>query len=525
MLPRVPRAITRMQDYGFLSVVPPLLTIFVAIYSRNVIVALIVGILCGSLIITDYNPFSAVLNAVEDQVLKEFAAGTQVQVILAIMIIGGFVNLLEQSGGAKAFAGTMTRIISSGAKAQVLAWFSGLAIFFTDSGNALIIGPLYRSVFDQFKLCREKLAYILDTTASPISILIPFIGWGAYIMSLIESAYEDIGLTENAFSVLLNVFPYQFYAFLALLTVPIVIWTRRDYGPMLRVQKQFLEDLEKGEEKMTATSSVEIKAGTDARLGIFLWPLGVMLVMVGSLISWHWNNDGITGVHIRSTLAISYLTASMTCAIMMKRYKSVAYSESLKIFIKGAEKLVYISIILVLAWSLNSVTNDLRTADYLASVISDTVAPAYFPMIVFVLGALTSLSTGSSYGTFAILMAIAVPVGFELGASMYLTIAAVLSGGLMGDHVSPISDTTVLASVGADCNHLSHVTTQGAYAFLTGAVTILAYWMAGLYETPYVVFVAVIVLFISMTLAMRFFGEPVDAPSPTTSAVFDSTRD
>jgi Na+/H+ antiporter NhaC len=234
-----------------------------------------------------------------------------------------------------------------------------------------------------------------------------------------------------------------------------------------------------------------------------------MLVMVGSLITWHWNHDGITGVHIRSTLAISYLTASMTCAIMMKRYKSVKYGESLTIFIKGAEKLVYISIILVLAWSLNSVTNDLRTADYLASVISDTVAPAYFPMIVFVLGALTSLSTGSSYGTFAILMAIAVPVGFELGASMYLTIAAVLSGGLMGDHVSPISDTTVLASVGADCNHLSHVTTQGAYAFLTGAVTILAYWMAGVYETPYVLFLAVIILFISMTLAMRFFGEEI----------------
>ena len=227
-----------MQDYGFLSVVPPLLTIFFAIYSRNVVVALIVGILSGSLILTGYNPFNALLNSIEEQVLQEIASGTQVQVILAIMIIGGFVNLLEQSGGARAFAGRMTRVISSGSRAQVLAWLSGLGIFFTDSGNALIIGPLYRSVFDQFKLCREKLAYILDTTASPISILIPFIGWGAYIMSLIEASYAEIGLTENAFSVLLNVLPYQFYAFLALLTVPIVIWTRRDYGPMRRVQAE-----------------------------------------------------------------------------------------------------------------------------------------------------------------------------------------------------------------------------------------------------------------------------------------------
>ena len=498
-----------MQEYGFLSVVPPVLTIVVAIYSRNVILALIIGILSGSLILTGYNPFNALLNSVEDQVLQEIASGTQVQVILAIMIIGGFVNLLEQSGGARAFAGMMTRIISSGAKAQVLAWLSGLAIFFTDSGNALIIGPLYRSVFDQFKLCREKLAYILDTTASPISILIPFIGWGAYIMSLIESSYGEIGLTENAFSVLLNVFPYQFYAFLALLTVPIVIWTRRDYGPMRRVQAAYLADLDNNEQQGAATSAVAATPPADDHLGIFLYPLGAMLLLVGGLITWHWNHDGVTGVHIRSTLAISYLTASMTCAIMMRRHKSVPYTESLNIFIKGAEKLVYISIILVLAWSLNSVTSDLHTADYLASVISDTVAPAYFPMIVFVLGALTSLSTGSSYGTFAILMAIAVPVGYELGASMYLTIAAVLSGGLMGDHASPISDTTVLASVGADCNHLSHVTTQGAYAVLTGMVTILAYWMAGIYETPYVLFVAMIVLFISMTLAMKFFGEEV----------------
>ena len=146
-------------------------------------------------------------------------------------------------------------------------------------------------------------------------------------------------------------------------------------------------------------------------------------------------------------------------------------------------------------------------------VFGGTVAPAYFPLIVFVLGAVISLSTGSSYGTFAILMAIAIPVGFELGASMYLTIAAVLSGGLFGDHVSPISDTTVLASVGADCSHISHVITQGAYAGLTGLVTIFAYLMAGIYETPLVLFIAIVVLVVSMPLMMRFFGEEV-APLP-----------
>ncbi len=197
----------------------------------------------------------------------------------------------------------------------------------------------------------------------------------------------------------------------------------------------------------------------------------------------------------------------------MRRHQGRGYVEMLGDFIKGAEGLVYVSIVLVLAWSLSSVTTDIRTADYLASLISGSVSPAYFPMLVFVMGALISLSTGSSYGTFAILMAIAVPVAFQLDASMYLTIAAVLSGGLFGDHVSPISDTTVLASVGADCPHLNHVTTQAGYAALTGAVTILAYWMAGIYETPWVLVIAIVILFLAMTAAMRMMGKPL-VPGP-----------
>jgi Na+/H+ antiporter NhaC len=494
-----------MEDYGFLSIVPPLLTIFVALYSKNVLIALIVGIFSGSLIIADFNPFYAMLDAIENQVLDEFTSGTQSQVLITMMVIGGFVKLLEVSGGAKAFARKMLDVVSTRARAQLLAWMSGLAIFFTDSGNSLIIGPLYRSVFDEFRLCREKLAYILDTTSSPISILIPFIGWGAYIMSLIEKSYSEIGLADNAFGVLVSVIPYQFYAFLALLTVPIVIFTGKDYGPMKRIQQDYVDA-----RKWIARGRDGVDAGDEANtpVGMFVYPLGVMLGLVSALIAWHATHDGITGPHIRSTLIISYLAASLTCMEMMRRHHGRGYTEMIGDFVKGAEGLVYVSIVLVLAWSLSAVTSDIHTADYLASLITGTVAPSYFPMLVFVMGALISLSTGSSYGTFAILMAIAVPVAFQLEASMTLTIAAVLSGGLFGDHCSPISDTTVLASVGADCPHLNHVTTQWAYAGLTGAVTIFAYWLAGTWETPLVLFIAIVVLFLAMNGAMRLYGSP-----------------
>lgn len=492
-----------MQDYGFLSLVPPLLTVFLAMYTRNVIVALVIGVLCGSLILTDFNPFAALLNAVEEQVLQEIAVASQAQVILTMMVIGGFVKVLEVSGGARAFARKMTTVVSTRVRAQMLCWCSGLAIFFTDSGNSLIVGPLYRSVFDEFRLCREKLAYILDTTSSPISILIPFIGWGAYIMSLIEKNYAEIGLDDNAFEVLLAVIPYQFYAFLALLTVPFIIFTKKDYGPMRRIQADYDAGLSSsGNEPDAAPGG----ATGETRLGIFLYPLGTMLFLVAGLITWHWTHDGITGPHIRSTLIISYLTASLVCMEMMRRFQGKTYTESIGVFVKGAESLVYVSIVLVLAWSLSSITGDLGTAPYLAGIISATVAPMFFPAIVFVLSSIIGLSTGSSYGTFAIVMAIAVPVGFQLDASMYLTIAAVLGGGLMGDHASPISDTTVLASVGADCNHLNHVTTQAAYAALTGSVAVVAFLLAGIYETPLVLLVAIAILFVAVQLAMRWFG-------------------
>ncbi|MFQ3245909.1 MAG: Na+/H+ antiporter NhaC [Arenicella sp.] len=491
-----------MNDYGFLSIVPPLLTIAVALYSRNVLFALITGIFSGALIIADFNPFYAVLEAMENQVLKEVTTGSQVQVILIIFVIGGFVKLLEVSGGAAAFANKLTRFVTSPAKAQLLVWLSGLGIFFTDSGNSLIVGPLYRSVFDQLKISREKLAYILDTTSAPISILIPFIAWGAYITSLIDKAYTEIGLSENAFSVLLKVFPYQFYAFLALASVPIVIFIGKDFGPMRKAQEQLLEQLD-NEVELGNEANLSENQAVSEHVGVFLYPLAVMLLLIGGLIIWHATHGGLSSTHIYSTLAIAYLAASFTCMEMMRRQQSVPYSDSLMIFIKGAESLVYISIVLVLAWSLSSITKDLNTAQYLSSLISGKVSPLYFPMIVFVLGAIISLTTGSSYGTFAILMSIAIPVGFDMGASMYLTIAAVLSGGLFGDHVSPISDTTVLASAGAECDHLAHVTTQAAYAGVTGFVALLAFGLAGVYESPYVLPVSIIVLFIVLSVLMK----------------------
>ncbi len=488
-----------MNEYGLLSLVPPVLTVVLAVWTRNIIVSLGLGIFSGSLILTSYNPFAATLDLIEIRIFVEISKPSNIQIIFTMMAIGGFIRLLETSGGASAFAGGMTRLISNVRRAQFSTWVSGIVIFFTDSGNALIIGPLFRPIFRELKICREKLAYILDATASPICILVPFIGWGAYIMGLIEQAYIDTGLSGQALSVLVNVIPYQFYAILTLASVLFFIRDGRDFGPMRKAQEQYQPD------EQTEPPPVQLE-DADLPVSLFVAPLTVLLALIAGMLTWYALIDELTSIHIRSTLTIAYICASMTCAHLMYRHQKIPLNDSLNTFIKGTEKMVFVVIILILAWSLSSVVKALGTAQTISVLVGDGIYPAMLPALIFVLGAVISLATGSSWGTFAILMALAIPVADSIGAPMYLTIAAVLSGGLFGDHTSPISDTTVLASIGADCPHIAHVHTQFYYALLTGSVAFATFVIAGVYETPFIILPALMVMFVAIQVINHHFG-------------------
>ena len=488
-----------MVDYGLLSLVPPVLTVVLAMWTRNIIVSLGMGVFSGSLILTGYNPFAATLDLVETRIFVEISKPSNIQIIFTMMAIGGFIKLLEASGGARAFARGMTGLISSAKRAQFSTWVSGLVIFFTDSGNALIIGPLFRPIYRELKICKEKLAYILDSTASPICILIPFIGWGAYIMGLIEQAYIDTGLTEPSLSVLVKVLPYQFYAILTLASVFFFILGGRDFGPMRKAQEQYQPD------EYVASPGETTEEDTPP-LSLFVVPLTILLGLIAGLLSWHAMKGELTSVHVRSTLTIAYIAASLACAYLMYKYQRTSLNDSLGIFVKGTETMVFVVIILILAWSLSSVIKDLGTAQTLSVLVGRSINPSMLPALVFLLGAAISLATGSSWGTFAILMALAVPVAHSIGAPIYLTVAAVLSGGLFGDHTSPISDTTVLASIGADCPHIDHVTTQFYYALVTGSVTFVTFLFAGFYPTPFMIIPALAILFIAIQVINRNYG-------------------
>jgi Na+/H+ antiporter NhaC len=500
-----------MEDYGLLSLAPPVLTVVLAIWTRNILVSLGCGVFSGSMILTGYNPFSATLDMIEQRVFVQIAVPSNIQIIFTMMAIGGFIKLLEESGGSRAFAGGMTRLITNSNRAQMSTWFSGLSIFFTDSGNALIIGPLFRPIFRELKICKEKLAYILDSTASPICILIPFIGWGAYIMGLIEQAYSDTGLTEQALSVLLNVIPYQFYAMLTLAAVPIFILGGRDFGPMRRAQEAF------NKSELAEVTIIE-GSGKGPPLSLFVVPLTLLLGTIAGLLTFYAMRGELTSIHVRSTMTIGYAIASIACALLMFKHNRIPLNDSLMTFIKGAETMVFVVTILILAWSLSSVIKDLGTAVVLSSLLSQSLNPMALPALVFLLGAVISLATGSSWGTFAILMSLAIPVAHVIDAPMYLTIAAVLSGGLFGDHTSPISDTTVLASIGADCAHINHVNTQFYYAMLTGIVAFSTFLLAGIFQTPYIIFPALFLLYIVIRIVNAKFGA-VTIPNSTKLSV------
>lgn len=487
-----------MESYGFLSVIPPLLSIILAVYSRNIIISLGLGALSGAFILNSYNPFFATVSLMRDHIFVQISIPSNTQVILTILVIGGFVKLLEESGGARAFSASIVRLVSGRRKGQIATWVSGISVFFSDTANSLIIGPLFRPVFKELKICREKLAYIIDTTASPVVILVPFAGWAVYIMSLIDNSYGAMGIEADSYAVLLDVWPYQFYAFLALFAVPMIISTGKDFGPMAEAQKTYLENED--------THIAEAPKEEQTSLMVVILPFTIMIIVLGGVLGYYAMTEGIKSTQVNAGLCLAYIFSSMGCAYVIKRYQGKSYEHSMDIYFKGVGELIQVGAILALAWALSSVARELGTGPYLATLIGDNLNPIYFPIVAFFFGALMSFATGSSYGTFAILMATTLPVANILGADLVLTIAAILSGGLFGDHTSPISDTTVLASMGAGCPHINHVSTQLPYAMIAGVMTVCAFFLLAIYQTNYVILIMMPLQYITIRLIMQRWG-------------------
>ncbi|MCG8483608.1 MAG: sodium:proton antiporter [Clostridia bacterium] len=475
-----------MEHYGILSVVPPVLAILLAVRTKNVILSLICGLLFGATVLSGWNPFLGFYSILQDYVYVEIAKPWQAQSLTNLLIIGAFVSLISASGGTIAFAKKFSKIISSKRRAELSMWFGGIFVWFSDSANSLLVGPVFQSMGDKMKVSREKFAYILDATSSPICALIPIISWGVYIMGLINSELEALSITNmTSWDVFVRAVPFQFYSWLTLAMVGYIAYTQFDYGPMLDAQKraEFGKVLRDGAVPLRNTEDITLPEGVEAKASTMILPLIALLcVMFFIFIKNGFPFEKLGGTTIRLGIASGFITGASICIFLSVRNGIMTLKAAQDNIFNGMKGMVYLMVVMIFAWSLGSVCKAMGTANYIVDVTNEFLNPAFLPVIVFIIAAAMSLATGSSWGPYAILMPIAIPMALTMDAPLYVTVAAVISGGLFGDHCSPLSDTTILASMGAACDHIDHFKTQFPYALTVAFVAAILFAIAGFTE-------------------------------------------
>lgn len=495
------------DKYGLLTLLPPLIAITLAFITKNVVLSLFVGVFSGTFLIAlnTNNLFGAFIHGflnIVQQVLSSLADSWNAGIILQCLAIGGLIGVISKMGGARAVAESLAKKAKTPVSAQIITWVLGLIVFFDDYANSLIVGPIMRPVTDKFQISRERLAFIIDGTAAPIAGIALISTWVGYEIGLIRDAYSSIGQNINAYGIFMQTIPYRFYNILILVFIVATSIMLKEFGPMYQAEKRArttgkllpdrasIADHEKDE-------SLEPKEGITLSIWNAIIPIGVLIIT--AFLGFYFNGYGaldeatkqlvdaspISMLAIRETFGASdasivlfqaALIASVVAIIMASAKKILTVSEAIDTWIQGTKSLVITGVILLLAWSLSSTIKELGTAKFLVSVLSDSIPAFLLPSIIFILGSIISFATGTSYGTMGILMPLAIPLAYAISPEtsyVVMSAGAVLTGAIFGDHCSPISDTTILSSMGASCDHLEHVKTQLYYAITVGGISVL----------------------------------------------------
>lgn len=541
-------AVINAQKYGILTLLPPLVAIILAFITKNVIVSLVIGVMSGGFLLNlnGINVFSALFNSfldLVDRAVGALADPWNAGIILQVLAIGGVINLVAKMGGAKAIAESLAKKAKSAKSAQLITWVAGLLVFFDDYANSLIIGPMMRPVTDKMKVSRERLAFVIDATAAPVAGIAIISTWIGLEVGLIGDGFNAIGVNANAFSIFLSTLPYRFYNILILGFIVITTVLLKEFGPMREAELK----ARRGNTNLVSSKDIDEKISNEhsdleplpgVKLNIWnaIIPIGILIV--GSLFAFYYsgystimggndasliqifNNSPLSFVAIREAfsnadasvaLFQSALFAGIVAIAMGVGKKIFTVSQGLDIWVDGMKTLVITCVILICAWSLSSVIKELGTARYLIQLLSGSVPAFLLPSIIFVLGGIISFATGTSYGTMGILMPLTIPLAHSISPEMsyiIVCISAVLTGSIFGDHCSPISDTTILSSMGAGCNHIDHVRTQMPYALFVGSIAILfGYIPAGMGLPIYLIMP---LAFVSMFIGIQILGKSVD---------------
>ena len=475
-------------DFGILSLLPPLVAIVMALLTKQVIISLFLGVWIGATMVFGWNPIIGLIETFREYLFQTVGNPYRASVIIMMLLVGAFAAMIEKGGGAHAFVHALKDKVTTRKQGQLVTWLGGLAIFFSDSSNPVIVGPIFRPITDALKISREKLAYILDSTSAAVPAMLPITAWGAFLIGLIATEFENIGYPDEPFFAFVRSIPFMFYVIGSILLVLIIILRDRDYGPMKKAEQRAYQEgklLADNANPMMAEEKVEIPAGSNPTVWNMIAPLIVLIVVIFGMFLWTGGFpekgfvDAIGSGSSMISLVMGFFTASIVGAIMAIRSKVFNFSTAFDAWVGGLRHMLVAVVILVLAKAIGMVAGAVGTSNFIVEMTGSFLTPSLMFVAIFVAASLTAFATGTSWGTFGIFMPIAIPLAIAIGAPIYPAIAAVISGGVFGDHCSPISDTTVLSSIGACSDHIDHVKTQLPYALTGGAAAIVGFIVAG----------------------------------------------
>lgn len=545
----------------WLSLLPPVIAVVLAIWFRNIILALLVSIWCGAVILEHGNLFLGFISTLDTFVIHEIVEpgstdNSHMMIILFTMFLGAMVGVMSVGGGTAALVKRLAQYATKREHSQLMTWFMGLVVFFDDYANSLLVGSSMRPFTDRMKVSREKLAFLVDSTAAPVSGIAIISTWVGVEIGYIADSYSSLGMAEDYYTTFLYSLPYRFYPLQLLAFVWLVAYLGHDFGPMLKAEVRaiaFGQVVRPGRFNITEAQS-DAEHGEMAHRQLLrnaLIPLAVLmgLAMIGL---WWTGTLEIERLNIERlqqgellleknfrtilehaspnrVLLISSFLASIAAIASCTFSKSLSLNECVEAWSSGAKSMFLAILILVLAWSVATVCDErhLNTAGVLVEMLSGHLSPNWMPTITFLLAAAVSFATGSSWSTMGLMMPLSISVTYSLLVPlneadpnhhlMLGTIGGVLAGAIFGDHCSPISDTTILSSAASGSDHLDHVLTQMPYAVTVAAVSILfGYIPVGFGVPPHILLP---VGFIVLCLILLFYGKSAEKEA---QAVIDS---
>jgi len=519
-------------DPSWVSILPPLVAIALALITRQAHLALFIGVWLGAVILNG-GIISGLTTTLDTYIVESITDKGHASILVFTLAFGGLIGVISANGGMKGMVEMAARYATSNKKGQLTTMAMGILIFFDDYANTLLVGNMMRPFTDNARISREKLSYLVDSTAAPVASLAVISTWSIFQMSLLDVPFAQFGITENPYFIFLNSIPYSFYCLLTLVFMLINILTAREFGPMLRAEQRARrtgEVLAPGAQPLSDPTLMTEGTKTGAtHWSNALVPVS-LVILVTALGLFFTGKDALgPGSHsLReiigeadpyATIIWSASLSGMAAILMTVMKRILTLNGVMEAWINGVRSMVMACVILVLAWTIGRICTDMKTAEFLVGISSEVLSPSLLPLITFLTAAAISFSTGSSWATMSILVPVVVPMTVQLmnieantvvhDPIFLSTFSAILSGSVFGDHCSPISDTTILSSTATCADHIDHVRTQMPYAVSVAFIAMLVgYGGIGLnLSLPVILMVSILLL----AVLFRFYGKPMDS--------------